>query len=267
MLALHEKRPFTHTPAEIAELAAGVRDPNFRVMLSEEGMHVFNRAGHHRAADPFAFWPLPELEDDAAHAFYLGVELARAQIAWQLGKRYAQDEELRWGAAVAPRPENLLEQKAAGTTLSHRRRRAAKRRPRMICEAVVTSMSSAGQVHIAPMGFREVDGRVVLAPFRPSTTLDNLLATGCAAVNLTDDVRVFAGCLTGRREWPTLPCEQIRCVAPGWRAGASRAAAGASRARTTSGPACTSTSCSSGCMRRFAASTAPRPRSSRRRSW
>ncbi len=82
----------------------------------------------------------------------------------------------------------------------------------MIREAVITSVSSAGQVHIAPMGFREVDGRVVLAPFRPSTTLDNLLATRCAAVNLSDDVRVFAGCLTGRRDWPTLPCERIRCL-------------------------------------------------------
>jgi uncharacterized protein len=82
----------------------------------------------------------------------------------------------------------------------------------VIWEAVVTSVSTAGQVHIAPMGFREVDGRVVLAPFRPSTTLDNLLATRCAAVNLSDDVRVFAGCLTGRRAWPTLPCEQTRCL-------------------------------------------------------
>ncbi|HTN49229.1 MAG TPA: dihydropteroate synthase, partial [Burkholderiaceae bacterium] len=108
--------------SEIDELAAGVRDPNFRVMLSADGIHVFNRAGQRCATDPFAFWPLPELEDDAAHAFYLGVELARAQIAWQLGKRYAQDEELRWGAAVAAKPDNLLEQKAAGTTLAHRRR-------------------------------------------------------------------------------------------------------------------------------------------------
>jgi hypothetical protein len=79
----------------------------------------------------------------------------------------------------------------------------------MIWESIVTSVSQAGQPHIAPMGFREVGGRVVLAPFRPSTTLDNLLATGCAAVNLTDDVRVFAGCLTGRHDWPTVPCERI----------------------------------------------------------
>ncbi len=54
----------------------------------------------------------------------MGVELARAQIAWQLGKRYAQDEELRWGAAVPDRPADLAQQKAAGTTLTHRGRRA-----------------------------------------------------------------------------------------------------------------------------------------------
>ncbi|HEU4708334.1 MAG TPA: dihydropteroate synthase, partial [Methylophilaceae bacterium] len=38
-----------------------------------------------------------KVDDDASHAFYLGVELARAQIAWQLRKRYRQDEELQWG--------------------------------------------------------------------------------------------------------------------------------------------------------------------------
>jgi hypothetical protein len=124
LLALHEKHPFPHSPAEIAELAAAVRDPNFRVMPAADGLHVFNRDRHHCRDDPFAIWPLLGLEDDAAHAFYMGVELARAQIAWQLGKRYAQDEELRWGAAVPERREELARQKAAGTTLTHRARRA-----------------------------------------------------------------------------------------------------------------------------------------------
>jgi len=82
----------------------------------------------------------------------------------------------------------------------------------MIRETIVTTMSLAGAVHLAPMGVREADGRVILAPFRPSTTLDNVLATGCATVNLSDDVRVFAGCLTDRRNWPTLACAQIPCV-------------------------------------------------------
>jgi hypothetical protein len=82
----------------------------------------------------------------------------------------------------------------------------------MIWETIVTTVAPEGRVQIAPMGIREVDGRVVLAPFRPSTTLDNLLATRCAAVNLTDDVRVFAGCLTGRYDWPTVACERVPCA-------------------------------------------------------
>ena len=82
----------------------------------------------------------------------------------------------------------------------------------MIWETVVTTRAPDGRVHIAPMGIRVEGEQVVLAPFRPSTTLDNVLATGAAAVNMTDDVRVFAGCLTGRRDWPTAPCEQVPCV-------------------------------------------------------
>jgi len=79
----------------------------------------------------------------------------------------------------------------------------------MIWETVVTTQALDGRVHIAPMGIRVEGGQIVLAPFRPSTTLDNLLATRVAAVNVVDDVRVFAGCLTGRRDWPTVACDRI----------------------------------------------------------
>jgi hypothetical protein len=83
----------------------------------------------------------------------------------------------------------------------------------VIWETIVTTRSSAGRVHVAPMGIRESEeGRVVLAPFRPSTTLENVLATRVAVVNASDDVRVFAGCLTGRHDWATRACEQIECV-------------------------------------------------------
>lgn len=79
----------------------------------------------------------------------------------------------------------------------------------MIFETIVVTRSEAGEVHISPLGIREQDGLTVLAPFLPSTTLDNLLATRCATVNLTDDVRVFAGCLTGRRNWPLAASDRI----------------------------------------------------------
>lgn len=75
----------------------------------------------------------------------------------------------------------------------------------MIREAVVTTIDATGEVHIAPFGLIEEGHYWVIAPFRPSTTLDNLQEVPCAVVNYTDDVRIFAGALTGRRHWPVTP--------------------------------------------------------------
>jgi hypothetical protein len=72
-----------------------------------------------------------------------------------------------------------------------------------IYEAIVTTRRADGTVHTVPLGFRHLGDMIVLAPFRPSATLDNILRDGHAVLNLTDDVRIFAGCLTGRQDWPT----------------------------------------------------------------
>jgi uncharacterized protein len=79
----------------------------------------------------------------------------------------------------------------------------------MIIESIITTVGPGGAAHIAPMGVIWRDEHPILAPFRPSTTLDNLRHNGHAVINHTDDVRVFAGCLTGRRDWPLKPAEQI----------------------------------------------------------
>ncbi len=79
----------------------------------------------------------------------------------------------------------------------------------MIQETIVTSINAEGIVHIAPMGVHRVDDQFIILPFKPSTTLNNLLHTGSAVINYCDDVRVFAGCLTGRRDWPVTPAERI----------------------------------------------------------
>ena len=80
----------------------------------------------------------------------------------------------------------------------------------MIRETIVTTVNADNTVQIAPMGIREENNLIVIAPFRPSTTLDNLKRTGAAVINMTDDVRIFAGCLTGRYDWPTVPAHKIR---------------------------------------------------------
>ena len=84
----------------------------------------------------------------------------------------------------------------------------------MIRECIVTTLSDEGHVHIAPLGLiattlDDEAGGWIIAPFRPSTTLDNLRATSFAVASFTDDVLVFAGCLTGRKDWPTRPATHV----------------------------------------------------------
>jgi dihydropteroate synthase len=110
LMTVHAKHPFPDTPEEIAAQAAQVRDPNFRVQISPLGVHVYNRDGMRLGQSAAELWPQLKLDDDAGHAFYMGVQLARAEIAWQLGKRYVQDQALDWGCAVLPRAPGTEQQ-------------------------------------------------------------------------------------------------------------------------------------------------------------
>lgn len=76
----------------------------------------------------------------------------------------------------------------------------------VIFENVVTTVDTQGRPHVAPMGVRyQGEGVVVLMPFKPSATHDNIIATGHAVLNILTDTRVFAGCVTGRKDWPVAP--------------------------------------------------------------
>ncbi len=79
----------------------------------------------------------------------------------------------------------------------------------MIRETIVTTASADGAVHMAPLGLIADGDGWIIAPFHPSKTLDNLRAVPFAVANCTDDVRVFAGCLTGRHQWPTVASEDV----------------------------------------------------------
>ena len=85
-----------------------------------------------------------------------------------------------------------------------------------IYETVITTQDATGQAHVAPMGVRYrplADGSpgVVLMPFKPSVTHDNIVATGHAVLNIVSDTRVFATCVTGRRDAAVL---QLLPLAP-----------------------------------------------------
>lgn len=83
----------------------------------------------------------------------------------------------------------------------------------LIKELIISTLNADGSTYLAPMGLQfdgdSETGEMILAPFRPSRTLDNLLRCPMAIANYTNDVRVFAGCLCGRRDWPTRPSKNI----------------------------------------------------------
>ena len=56
----------------------------------------------------------------------------------------------------------------------------------MIHEVIVTTISNEGIVHIAPMGIRFIDKQVVISPFKPSTTLNNITENNIATINFID---------------------------------------------------------------------------------
>ncbi len=106
LLGMHARKPFPYNAQEIKEISQDVKDPSYRIQVSEAGIHVYNRDGINIDENPFELFPkLDLLQDDAPHAFYMGVELGKAQVAWQLGKNYMQDEELDWGVSVDKKTE------------------------------------------------------------------------------------------------------------------------------------------------------------------
>jgi dihydropteroate synthase-like protein len=101
LVMLRDERLLEPGREELDELAAGIKDPNFRIFAAGGKLHVLNRDGHRQGTDPFElFEQLGRL--DPAHAFYLGYEMAKAVTALTLGKNYRQDEPLSWGFLTRP---------------------------------------------------------------------------------------------------------------------------------------------------------------------
>jgi dihydropteroate synthase len=131
LLSLHDLVPYPAKPEDIAKWATEVRDNNFRIEAAEDGIHIYNRDGHHVATDPFDLFPKLGVEADGSHAFYLGYELAKAEIARALGKRYAQDNPLNWGIAADKKCEDLIRHAPEASTVTAAReakRKAQKER-------------------------------------------------------------------------------------------------------------------------------------------
>lgn len=79
----------------------------------------------------------------------------------------------------------------------------------LILETIVTTAADDGSLHLVPFGLIREGDDFWVAPFRPSPTIANLEVQPVFAAAAPADVRVIAGCVTGRRDWPTVPCRTI----------------------------------------------------------
>jgi dihydropteroate synthase len=91
----------TYSEAELRELHAAVKDPNFRIFADREAITVFNNELFVRGTDIQEIFGRLGV-DEPTHAFYLGKELMKAKLALQLGKTYRQEGALNWGYLTPP---------------------------------------------------------------------------------------------------------------------------------------------------------------------
>ncbi len=110
-------------PDALVELAAQVRDRNYRIFVAAGEIQIVGAGLHLHDADPFVLMERlrtsgpggglpPSL--DPGHAFYLGYEMCKAATALLLGKAYEQDEPLNWGLATRPESRHYLKRTPHG---------------------------------------------------------------------------------------------------------------------------------------------------------
>lgn len=101
LVTVKDPAVLTWSEAELRALQAQVTDPNLRIFADRDAITVFNHDRFVRGRDIQVIFDALGITD-AGHAFYLGKELARAQLAMQLGKTYRQEGALAWGYLTPP---------------------------------------------------------------------------------------------------------------------------------------------------------------------
>jgi dihydropteroate synthase-like protein len=104
LVILRDPKLRAHGEAALHELASHLHDRSIRLFAEGGRIHALSGKMDLAGADPFVLFEEMRRHDtfDAAHAFYLGYEMAKAVTALTLGKNYIQDQALRWGFLTVP---------------------------------------------------------------------------------------------------------------------------------------------------------------------
>jgi len=106
LVMLRDAKVLSYEADQIAELAANIKDHNYRILADNGMLHLLGSGQQFSDTDPFkifdALMDSGATNVDASHAFYLGFEMCKAMTALHLGKQYNQDQALDWGFLTVP---------------------------------------------------------------------------------------------------------------------------------------------------------------------
>ena len=125
LVTLQDPTILAYHETELRELQARVTDPNFRIFADRDVITVFNDELFVRGTDIQEIFARLGV-DEATHAFYLGRELMKAQLALTLGKNYRQEGALQWGYLTPPDDRGPEHVKLTQRSKRSRERRKAK---------------------------------------------------------------------------------------------------------------------------------------------
>jgi dihydropteroate synthase-like protein len=86
---------------ELRAMQRQITDLNYRIYTDRARIHVFNAERYVTGTDIAAIFAQLDVQE-ATHAFYLGKELMKAELAIRLGKTYRQEGPLSWGYLTDP---------------------------------------------------------------------------------------------------------------------------------------------------------------------
>ena len=66
-------------------------------------------------------------------------------------------------------------------------------------ETIVTTKNHDNTVKVSPLGIYIEESILKIKPFKPSTSLDNILRNKSGVINYIDDVRIFASCIIKKK--------------------------------------------------------------------
>lgn len=127
LVTLRDPKVHEFGTASLDQLAAQIKDNNYRVFAEGDQIHLVGAGLHIADRDPFVVFErlmnpgfggapdkhAPAKNLDASHAFYLGYEMAKAAIALTLNKDYRQDEALDWGYLATAEDSHRLRKASA----------------------------------------------------------------------------------------------------------------------------------------------------------